>query len=120
MAAEARDDHLKGFLYGFVLGDVLGAPFRYSRRRKFYGICEPVIKSSGFTLGVCSPTLHTVFGLPCKSKSVSAFEIECAKLVLTGNVNQFTAYVSKNVAIADLIKLTKSCMRFDEAMAVVF
>lgn len=109
-------DSTRGLLLGFILGDVLGAPMRYSRRRRFYGIIEPVTKSGkGFSLGACSPTLARALGLPTRSRSRdSQRELEALVLVLAGNIDAVTALAHEISAEAT------SAGSFEEAMAILF
>lgn len=65
-------DKIAGLLLGFILGDVLGNPFRFSRRRRFLGMVEPIVKKRGFSLGEPSPTLARALGLANRSRSMSS------------------------------------------------
>jgi hypothetical protein len=89
---------------------------RYSRRRRFYGIIEPVIKSGrGFSLGACSPTLSRALGLPTRSRAKeSQRELDALALVLAGDSEAIAAIareISAEATAAD---------SFEDAMAILF
>lgn len=118
MSALMDSDHVLGLRYGFLLGDIIGSPFRYSRRRRFYGIVETVIKRSGFTVGSPSPTVQMLSGQSTK-RATSAMQVEIFRIVQ--DPNKFTTdrvRAKADSKLRALLDLTED-MSFEDAMWAV-
>ena len=99
----------EGLIAGFVLGDVLGTPFRYSRKRKFFGIIEPIKTKSTFVIGKCSPTLYRILGTNGRGK-VSQTELRAWECVSKKNIDALHT-------LAKDLKLKTDFPSFEDAMA---